>query len=142
MRSNRMSRFPTASRSKPAEVVMRIARRACWAYGTCAALVLLAALAWGLAGNRRAAAAGDRDGAGAGPAPTAPQVGKTATVYLRGDASGIAFGDRVPGLGNLLSLRGTIEAADAQWLVVKEDRGGRRFHVSTASVLAVADDAE
>jgi hypothetical protein len=105
-------------------------------------LVLLAALIWGLSENRRAAAAGDRDAAAGAAASTAPKVGKPATVYLRGDASGIAFGDRVPGLGNLISLHGTIEAADAQWLVVKEDRVGRRFHVSMASVLAVADDAE
>ena len=69
------------------------------------------------------------------------RTGTRCTVYLRGDASGAAFGDRVSDLGNLIAIGGTIEAADAQWLVVKEDRaGGRRYHLRMAAVLAVVDE--
>src|SRR4051812_13151058 len=98
-------------------------RTTCWAG---AALVLVAALGWALAANRPATAApGDRGAdaaadAGAAGGAAAPRVGARCTVYLRGDAAGVAFADRVADLGNLIGVGGTIEAADAQWLVVKE----------------------
>ena len=69
-----------------------------------------------------------------------PGPGQVCTVYLRGDATGAHFNDRLPDLGNLISRRGTLEAINAEWLLLKD--GERRYHFPRASIVAVESAGE
>lgn len=68
----------------------------------------------------------------AGPAPAS---GEEVIVYLRGDATGAVFGDRIPNTANLTQLRGTILNTDANWLNLKE--GSRHHHIPIAAIALV-----
>ena len=65
-----------------------------------------------------------------------PRVGDACVVYLRGDASGAAFHDRVPDLGNLITVRGHLTGVDGAWLILKGE-DGKRLWVPRASVMVV-----
>lgn len=65
-----------------------------------------------------------------------PRVGDACVVYLRGDASGAAFHDRVPDLGNLITVRGKLTDVDGAWLVLRGE-DGKRLWVPRASVMVV-----
>ena len=45
--------------------------------------------------------------------------GDNVTVYLRGDASGTVFNDRIPSTGNLVSRTGKVVSDWESWLVIE-----------------------
>jgi hypothetical protein len=107
-------------------------RSVSWAVAAGVLLAALAGVGWETA--RHAAAARDEPAA-AGPA-VAPLTGRPCTVVLRGDASGVAFKDRLPDLGNMVRLSGTLTDADDRWLALKAAQG-RQYRIPVASVLAI-----
>lgn len=111
-------------------------RTAFWAG---AAVVLFVAMASALVGPGRRATAAPEAAPEAAPGRAAaaePLTGQPCNVFLRGDASGVAIHDRLPGLGNLIRLSGTITEADDRWLVLKES-DGVQYRVPVTSVLTI-----
>ena len=63
-----------------------------------------------------------------------PERGAACQVYLRGDASGMAWHDRIPDVSNLITRKGTFVSADNNWLVLRD--GNHQFYVPRSSILA------
>jgi hypothetical protein len=77
----------------------------------------------GLTVMNRAEPQAPRSAAGGG-AFSQVEAGATATVYLRGNVSGVAFTERSAD-GFLLSRSGKIAALDEKWLVLENKTGGK-----------------
>lgn len=105
---------------------MRIHKLAVPAVLLAVAVVVLFAL------SRRDGWAYAEPAAGAPAAPAAPAEqagvapGDAVTVYLRGDASGLAYSDRVTSTHNFVSRTGSLVSIDADWVVL-ENNGVHHF---------------
>jgi hypothetical protein len=67
-----------------------------------------------------------------------PEVGESCIIYLRGDASGAGFHDRLTDLGNLISRKGTVVAVAGEWVAIKD--GDRHYHIPRASIMLMQSD--
>ena len=70
-------------------------------------------------------------------AEAGPKAGQTCTVYLRGDATGVGFRDRVPDLANLIQRTGKVVSVDSKWLVLKE--GDKTYRIPQSSIAVIED---
>lgn len=95
--------------------------------GLCLAIVLT----W--AGFSRGQAAGaDAHGGGA----ALPQSGTPCKVFLRGDAAGIAWHDRIADLGSLITREGTYVGSDEAWVTIRSN-GGKELWIPRSSIMLV-----
>ncbi|HZL37648.1 MAG TPA: hypothetical protein VFC78_20185 [Tepidisphaeraceae bacterium] len=70
-----------------------------------------------------------------GEAPLFPPSGSSCVVYLRGDAAGVAFHDRIADLGNLISRKGTVVRAEDAWLVLRD--GSHQLYIPRTSIMLI-----
>ena len=99
-------------------------------------IVLLVGLALALLSTRGA----DQSHAQAAPEPAGGRIegvapGDTVTLFVRGDATGVAISDRVPSMNNLVTQTGKLFGIDAQWVVVDAEDG--RYAFPREAVLAI-----
>jgi hypothetical protein len=99
-------------------------------------IILAAALVLGLAVLNRAQSPAPPHAAGGGPFSML-EAGAHVTVFLRGDASGVAFADRSAD-GFLIGREGKVLTVDDKWLVL-ENKGTRSF--LPLGAVAVIDSA-
>jgi hypothetical protein len=64
---------------------------------------------------------------------TVPAAGTLCRVYLRGDAAGTAYHDRIADVGNLIVRHGTFQSSDANWIVLKD--GEKQLWVPRSSIM-------
>src|SRR5690242_12198115 len=94
-----------------------------------AAAIIVAAVFIGRE-TRLAAQPAERDAGGVLPA-----AGAACVVYLRGDAAGMSYHDRIADLGNLIVRRGTVVRADDTWLVLKD--GDHQSYIPRTSIMLI-----
>jgi len=100
----------------------------------CFVLTAICLLAW------QRTTSGQADPQAAAPAnPRGMPLGGEVTVYLRGDASGMTANNRVIDLGNLVSIKGTLDAGGDHWIVLKTDDGKRDWFPVDAVAAMVAE---
>jgi hypothetical protein len=73
--------------------------------------------------------------AGEGNAEAGLRPGDRCVVYLRGDATGVAYPDRIAAVGNLAARRGSLVKIDDSWLVLRH--GDKDDWIPRASVALV-----
>ena len=67
--------------------------------------------------------------------PAGPRAGSKCVVYLRGDAAGAAWHDRIVDLDNLISRKGTLVSADGAWVVLNE--GDKQLYIPRSSIMLI-----
>jgi hypothetical protein len=67
--------------------------------------------------------------------PGGPRAGSKCVVYLRGDAAGAAWHDRVVDLDSLISRKGTFVRADGDWVVLNE--GDKQLYIPRSSIMLI-----
>ena len=103
----------------------RSGRLCVWVTVLCVTIVL----AW--TGFSRAQAGAETRGGAA-----LPQPGTPCKVFLRGDAAGIAWHDRIADLGSLITREGTYVGADEAWVTIRSN-GGKELWIPRSSIMLV-----
>lgn len=65
-------------------------------------------------------------------------VGNEARIYLRGDATGAIFNDRVPSIRHLIARTGKVVSADERWVVIDAPEGRCFFPREAVALVEVA----
>jgi hypothetical protein len=93
-----------------------------------AALCVMIVLAW--AGLSRAQAGAETRGGA-----VLPPAGAPCKVFLRGDASGMAWHDRIADVGSLITREGTYVGADESWVTIRSK--GKELWIPRDAIMLV-----
>lgn len=105
-------------------------------WGVAVAVIVAAVMLAGWMTDLRGRPAPDEGNAPAvAPNAGGPRPGDRCTVYLRGDATGAVYHDRVAAVGNLVSRHGSVVRTDGSWFVLSHD--GREDWIPRTSIALI-----